>query len=104
MLVTNACAAKCRELSRSIREMDYVTVVGLAAAALTVISFSPQLVRVFRTKSTRDISLGTFSLFSAGVLLWFFYGIITNDTPIIIANALIFIQAFIILIAKVKYK
>lgn len=104
MLLANGYAAKCLKLSGSIREMDYVTVVGLAAAALTVVSFSPQLVRVFRTKSTRDISLGTFSLFSAGVLLWFFYGIIMNDMPIIIANALIFIQAFIILIAKVKYK
>lgn len=84
--------------------MDYVTAVGLMAAALTVISFAPQLVKVLRTKSTKDISGGMFSLFGAGVFLWFLYGIITNDTPIIIANALIFIQAITILIAKVKYK
>jgi hypothetical protein len=40
MLITNGCTAKCRKSLRSIREMDYVTVLGLAAAALTVISFS----------------------------------------------------------------
>jgi len=84
--------------------MDYVTIVGLAAAALTVISLFPQLVKVLKTKSTKDISLGMFSLFSSGVFLWFVYGILMKDPPIIIANCLGFIQALIILIFKVKYK
>jgi MtN3 and saliva related transmembrane protein len=84
--------------------MDYVSMLGLAAAAVTVIAFSPQVVKVWKTKSTKDISLGMFSLFSISVLLWFFYGILTQDTPIIIANALVFIQASIIVAFKVKYK
>jgi MtN3 and saliva related transmembrane protein len=84
--------------------LDYVTIVGLAAAAITVFSLFPQLVKVWKTKSTQDISLGMFSLFSAGVFLWFVYGILLKDLPIIIANFLGFIQAFIILVFKVKYK
>ena len=84
--------------------MDYVTIVGLAAAAITVFSLFPQLVKVWKTKSTKDISLGMFSLFCSGVFLWFVYGILMNDLPIIIANFLGFIQAFIILMLKVKYK
>ncbi len=84
--------------------MDYVTIIGLAAAALTVVSLFPQLVKVLRTKSTKDISLGMFALFSGGVFLWFVYGMLMNDPPIIIANCLGFIQALIILIFKVKYK
>jgi MtN3 and saliva related transmembrane protein len=47
--------------------MDYITVVGLVAAALTVTSFFPQLIKVFKTRSTRDISLGMFSIFCAAV-------------------------------------
>jgi MtN3 and saliva related transmembrane protein len=84
--------------------MDYVTAIGFMAAALTVIAFFPQLVKVWKTKSTRDISLGMFSIFCCGVLLWFVYGILVHDPPIIIANFLIVVQAFIILMFKIRYK
>ena len=84
--------------------MDYVTMIGLAAAAITVVSLFPQLVRIWKTKSTKDISLGMFLLFCGGVFLWFVYGILMQDLPIIVANFLGFIQTLIILILKVKYK
>jgi len=84
--------------------MDHVTIIGLAAAAITVVSLFPQVLKVWKTKSTKDISLGMFSLFSSGIFLWFIYGILMKDLPIIIANFFGFIQALIILIFKVKYK
>ncbi|HXX87209.1 MAG TPA: SemiSWEET transporter [Candidatus Acidoferrum sp.] len=83
--------------------MDFVTVLGLSAGTLTVIAFFPQLLKVWRTKSTRDISLGMFSIFCAGVLLWFVYGLVIDDLPIIIANFLTFVQALIIVMFKIKY-
>jgi MtN3 and saliva related transmembrane protein len=85
-------------------QMDYVTMIGLAAAAITVVSLFPQLVKIWKTKSTKDISLGMFLLFCGGVFLWFVYGILMQDLPIIVANFLGFIQTLIILIFKVKYK
>jgi MtN3 and saliva related transmembrane protein len=84
--------------------MNYTTIIGLAAAALTVIAFFPQLMKVWKTKSTKDVSLSTFSIFCAAVSLWVVYGILMEDLPIMISNFLVFIQAFIILILKVKYK
>jgi MtN3 and saliva related transmembrane protein len=84
--------------------MDFITIIGLMAAALTVVAFFPQLMKVWKTKSTKDISLGMFSIFCSGVFLWFVYGILLQDLPIIVANFLVFIQAFIILMLKVKYK
>jgi MtN3 and saliva related transmembrane protein len=45
-----------------------------------------------------------FSLYCCGVFLWFVYGVYLNNSPIIIANSLAFIQALIILIFKAKYK
>jgi MtN3 and saliva related transmembrane protein len=84
--------------------MDYVTIIGFMAAALTVIAFFPQLMKVWKTKSTKDISLGMFSIFCCGVFLWLVYGVLTQDSPVAIANLLIFIQAFVILMFKVKYK
>jgi MtN3 and saliva related transmembrane protein len=84
--------------------MDYITIIGSAAASLTVIAFFPQLLKVAKTRSTRDISLGMFSIFCVGVFLWFTYGIFKNDLPVTIANLLTFVQAVIILAFKVKYK
>jgi MtN3 and saliva related transmembrane protein len=84
--------------------MDTITIIGLIAAAFTTISLFPQLIKVWKTKSTKDISTGMFSLFCGGVFLWFIYGVYVNDLPIMIANSLAFIQALIILIFKAKYK
>jgi MtN3 and saliva related transmembrane protein len=84
--------------------MEAVTIIGLIAALFTTVSLLPQLIKVYKTKSTKDISTGMFSLFCGGVFLWFIYGVFVNDLPIIIANSLAFIQAVAILFFKGKYK
>jgi MtN3 and saliva related transmembrane protein len=84
--------------------MDTITIIGLIAASFTTIALVPQLIKVWRTKSTKDISTGMFLLYCGGVLLWFIYGVFLKDTPIILANSLAFIQAFVILMFKAKYK
>jgi MtN3 and saliva related transmembrane protein len=84
--------------------MDFITIIGLTAAVFTTISLFPQLIKIWKTKSTKDISTGMFSLFCGGVFLWFIYGMLVGDMPIIIANSLAFIQAIVILMFKVKYK
>jgi MtN3 and saliva related transmembrane protein len=84
--------------------MDTITIVGLIAAAFTTIALLPQLMKVWKTKSTRDISAGMFTLYSSGLFLWFVYGVYTNDLPIILANSLAFIQSLVILVFKAKYK
>lgn len=84
--------------------IDYVTVLGSLAGALTTVAFFPQLLKVWRTRSTGDISLGMFSIFCVGVLVWFIYGILIDDAPVIIANLLVFVQALIIVAFKVRYK
>ena len=84
--------------------MDSITVIGLIAALFTTISLLPQLIKVYKTKSTKDISTGMFALFGGGVLLWFIYGLLIKDLPIIIANSLAFVQSVIILVFKLKFK
>jgi MtN3 and saliva related transmembrane protein len=56
--------------------MDYMTIIGLAAAALGGISLFPQLLKVLKTKSTKDISLGMIIIFSSSIFLWLVYGIL----------------------------
>jgi MtN3 and saliva related transmembrane protein len=84
--------------------MDAITIIGLIAALFTTVSLLPQLIKVYKTKSTKDISTWMFTLFGIGVLLWFVYGVFVKDLPIIVANSLAFIQATVILFFKVKYK
>ena len=83
--------------------MDYITIVGLAAAALGGFSLFPQLLKVLKTKSTRDLSLGMLMFFCASIFLWLLYGILMKNLPIIIANFFGFIEALITLLFKIKY-
>ncbi len=84
--------------------MDSVTFIGLVAGTFTTISFFPQLIRVCKTRSTRDISLWMFLLFTIGVLLWLIYGIYLQQWPVILSNLLTLISAVVILCFKLKYK
>ncbi len=84
--------------------IDVVTILGLIAGALTTISFLPQAIKAFKTKSTKDISLATFVVLSTGIFLWIIYGIYINSIPLIITNIITFILAIAILFFKIKYK
>jgi MtN3 and saliva related transmembrane protein len=67
--------------------MDYgLGTVGYIAAVLTTFSSIPQIIRVFKLKESRDISLWTISSLSAGILLWFIHGVVIGDLPVILAN------------------
>ena len=60
--------------------------VGSAAAALTTFGFVPQVLKIWRTKSVRDISPVTFLQFAAGVSLWAVYGVHLRDPIVLYAN------------------
>jgi MtN3 and saliva related transmembrane protein len=77
--------------------------VGSAAACCTTVSFLPQLIRVWRRKSARDISLTMFLLFSFGVACWLVYGIGIGSGPITAANAVTLALALAILALKLRY-
>ena len=82
--------------------MDYIEIIGLTAAAMGGFSLFPQLLKVLRTKSTKDISREMFLLLAGSIILWLIYGILLNNFPIMIANFFGIIQASIILYFKIK--
>ena len=67
--------------------MNVTTLIGLIAGVFTTLAFLPQVIKTWRTRSTEDLSAGTFTLFCTGVLLWLLYGILINDLPVILANS-----------------
>ena len=74
---------------------------GYIAATLTTASFVPQAWLTLRTRNVAGISLGMYSAFTLGVLLWLLYGIAIGEWPIIIANALTTALAATILVTKI---
>jgi len=76
---------------------------GSLAGLCTTVAFVPQLVRVYRTRSTKDISLGMFLVFCMGVSLWLVYGLRVGAMPIVTANAVTLALAGGILVAKLRY-
>ena len=82
--------------------VDTVTLLGMAAGTLTTISFLPQVIKTWKTRSTRDISSGMFTLFCAGIFLWILYGLSISSLPVIVSNVVTFILACIILALKLR--
>jgi len=78
--------------------------IGFFAAFCTTFAFLPQALKVYKSKSTKDISLYMFIIFTIGVFSWLVYGIIISDLPIILANAVTLILSLFILLFKLKYK
>jgi MtN3 and saliva related transmembrane protein len=66
--------------------MESWTLVGLLAGMLTTVGFIPQIVKGYRTKHMDDVSLTMPILLSMGMALWFSYGVILGDLPIMLWN------------------
>lgn len=78
--------------------------VGLAAGTLTTLAFVPQVTRVFRTRSTRDISLPTFVALVLGTALWLAYGFLLGEIPLIVANGVSLVLVSAVLWGKLMFK
>jgi len=78
-------------------------IVGTSAAILTMFSFFPQILKVLKTKSEKDLSLITLLQLASGVFLWFLYGLYRKDPIIIIANVVTFISLSILLFLYFSY-
>jgi MtN3 and saliva related transmembrane protein len=67
--------------------ISFTTVIGLAAAFCTTVSYIPQLKKVWQTRQTEDISLKMFLILAIGIALWVIYGVMQGDAVIILANS-----------------
>ena len=75
--------------------------IGYVAAVLTTSSFLPQAILTIKTRDTDSLSMGMYSLFTAGVFCWLLYGIYIKDNAIVFANIITFLLAATILSFKI---
>jgi MtN3 and saliva related transmembrane protein len=83
--------------------MELVDFLGFMAAFLTTAAFLPQVLQIWKLKSTKDLSLPTLLTFIAGISIWLVYGLLLHNAPIIIANTITLILNLVILFFKLKY-
>lgn len=84
--------------------MNFVTILGLSAGTITTIAFLPQVIKVWKSKSAKDVSFVMLITFCIGVFLWLVYGILRQDVAVIAANLVTLILNIIIVWLKIKYK
>jgi len=83
--------------------MDTPTIVGLVAGFLTTVAFVPQVHKIWTTRSAKDVSLPAFAAFCLGLAGWLAFGILKNDLPIILWNAVTLVLAMAILVMKARF-
>jgi MtN3 and saliva related transmembrane protein len=84
--------------------MNFITILGLVAGALTTMAFLPQMFQIWHTRSAKDVSYVMVIVFISGLLLWLIYGVILGALPLIISNTVTLFFNLIILWLKIKYK
>ena len=83
--------------------MDGIEILGMVAGTISSITFLPQVIKTWQTKSAKDISLWMFLLVTCSVILWLIYGIYLKSIPIIYTNSAVLLMSLIMLFFKWKF-
>jgi MtN3 and saliva related transmembrane protein len=83
--------------------MTAIQILGLAAGTITSITFLPQVIQIWKTKSAKDLSLQMLLLLILGVLMWLTYGILAKDAAIIYTNSMVLVMSLVMLYFKFKF-
>ena len=83
--------------------MNGIQLLGIAAGTITSVTFVPQVIKIWKTRSARDISLVMLLLLITGVLAWLLYGILVKDAAIIYTNSMVLAMSLILLYFKWKF-
>lgn len=84
--------------------IDHNEIIGFIAAVCTTFAFLPQVIKVWKTKQTKDLSLRMYTIMFIGICLWFVYGLRINSLSIVLANIVTCILVFTILVYIFKGK
>ena len=84
--------------------IDQNELIGFIAAVCTTFAFLPQVIKVWKTKQTKDLSLRMYTVMFIGICLWFVYGLRINSLSIILANVVTGFLVFTIMVYIFKNK
>ena len=91
-------------MKRNGRTLSMKDLIGYVAAFFTTFALFPQIVRIWKLKEARDISIFLPFMSSTGSALWLIYGIMIQEMPVIAANAVALVFGLTILFVTLKYR
>lgn len=77
--------------------------IGYIAGVCTTLAFLPQVIKTYKTRSAKDISLGMYLVFCTGLVLWTIYGLQKHAWAIVYANVATIILAGSMLVMKLVF-
>ena len=83
--------------------MNTIEIFGSIGATCTTLSFIPQVLQIWKTRSAKDVSLPMYVMFIIGVACWLVYGLMLNAWPIIIANIITFTLTLAVIMMKLSW-
>lgn len=84
--------------------MEWTEIMGHIGALLSSITFIPQVLQAWRTKSVGDLSMNMLLIVITSTIVWLVYAFSLNLLPVIIANSIIFILSGILIYFKLTFK
>ncbi len=83
--------------------MNWQEMLGLVGGFFTTTSLIPQVWRLYRLKSAKEISLAFNIFFALGVVFWLAYGIALGLAAVILWNGITLVLVSSMLFAKIRY-
>lgn len=83
---------------------QWIDYLGLFGAFLSAITFIPQVIQAYKTKSVKDLNTGMLFIIFTSVCVWLIYGFVKSDLPIIVANSVILVLCSVLLYFKFTFK
>jgi len=77
---------------------------GYLGGILVTISLAPQVIKSYKTKSTKDISIVYTVILLIGLALWVMYAVLNSIIPLTVFASIEFLFTLSLLVLKLKYK
>ena len=84
--------------------MTGVDILGYSACAVTALTFLPQVLKTWKEKSAKNVSLMMFVIAFVNEVMWIAYGVMRDDMVIIVTNVIMITMCSIMISLKLKYK
>ena len=84
--------------------MEWTEIMGHIGALLSSITFIPQVLKTWKTKSAGDLSMNMLLIVITSTVVWLVYAFSLNLLPVIIANSIIFVLSGLLIYFKLAFK